>query len=88
MTVDPLESNTNCSWYSSHGESMWNILHFEIAQKKSMFLMWPLGGLFLALQLGLLEFGLYLMVMYFFLANSVVGTIRHLILNLSSLESL
>ena len=30
-----------------------------------MFLAWPLGALFIAFQLGLLEFGFFLLVLYF-----------------------
>ena len=49
-------------------ESMWHILSFEIVRKtKGVFLVWPLGVLFLAFQLGLFEFVLSLMVLLFFL---------------------
>ena len=45
------------------------------------------GGFFLAFKLGLPEFLIPLMVLNFFLTNSVVGALSHLILNVSSLES-
>ena len=49
-------------------ESMWHILSFEIVRKtKGVFLVWPLGVLFLAFQLSLFEFVLSLMVLLFFL---------------------
>ena len=52
ITDDPLESNKTFSKYSTPEEIIWNTLSFEIAQKtKSLFLVWPLGGLFLAFQL-------------------------------------
>ena len=46
-----------------------------------MFLVWPLGSLFLAFQLVLLEFGFSLLVLHFCLTKSVVGTLSHLIFN-------
>ena len=62
---------------------------FEIFQKKNgMFLVWTLGGFCIDFKLCLLEFGLSLMVLHFFLAGSVVGTLIHLRLALSSLENL
>ena len=68
---------------------MWHILSFEIVQKtKDLFLVWPLVGLFIAFQLILLEFGLYLLVKHFCLAKSVIGTIILLSLNFIILESL
>ena len=68
---------------------MWNILSFEIVQKtKSLFLVCHLGGFFLALQLGLLEFVLSLRVLYFYLEKSVFGDLSHLSLTFSILESL
>ena len=68
---------------------MWDILYFEIVHKtKGVFLVWPLGGLYLAFQLSILEFGFSLLVLIFFLAKSVVGTLIQLKFNLSSLESL
>ena len=50
--------------------------------------MWPLGGFFPAFQLGLLEFGLSLLVLHFCLEKSVVGTLIHLSLTFSSLDIL
>ena len=38
-----------------------------------MFLVWPLGGFFIYFQLGLLEFGLYLLVMKFFFQSKLLG---------------
>ena len=68
---------------------MWHILYFEIIQKtKGLFLVWLLGGFFLAFRLDLLEFGFYLLVLNFCLAKSSVDTIIHLRLTLSSLDSL
>ena len=76
MTVDPSESNKINSEDSTLEESM------------CLFLVWPLGGLFLALQLVLIDFGLSLLVLHFCLAKSVVGNLRHLSLTLSILEIL
>ena len=57
MTDDPSESNTTCSEDTTLEESMWHILSFQIMQKKKgLFLVWPLRGIFLELQLGLIEF--------------------------------
>ena len=68
ITVDPSESNTTCSEDSTIEESIWYILPYESVQnKKGLFLVWPLGVVFLTLQMGLLEFGLSLLVMIFFL---------------------
>ena len=66
MTVDPPESNTIYSEDFTLEESMWHILYFEIVHKiKGLFLVWTLGGFFLAFQLGLIEFEFYLLVMIF-----------------------
>ena len=55
MTDDPSDSNPKFSEDSTLEESIWHILYFEIVQKtKGLFLVWPLGGLFLAFQMGLL----------------------------------
>ena len=89
ITVDPSESNPTCYEDSTIEESMCNILSFGILQKiKGLFLVWPLGGLFLASHLGLLEFEFYLLVLHFCLEKPVVGTLSHLILTLSSLDIL
>ena len=68
---------------------MWNILSFEIVQNtKGLFLVRPLGGFFLAFQLGLIEFGLYLLVFHLSLEESVVVTHTNLKSTLSILDSL
>ena len=68
---------------------MWYILFFEIRQKtKDIFLVWPLGGFFIAFQLGLIEFVLSLLDIYVCLTKSFVENCIHIILNLSSLKSL
>ena len=86
---DPSESNSTYSEDPTLEDSMWYILSFEIVQKrKGIFLVRPLGVFFLALHIGLLEFGFYLLVLHSFLANSVFGTLIQLILNFSILESL
>ena len=67
MNVDPSESNPTCYEDSTLEESMWHTLSFDIVHiKKGMFLVWPLGGFFIASQLGLLYFGFYLLVLIFF----------------------
>ena len=54
-TFEPSESNPTCSKDSTLEESMWNILLFEKFQNtKGIFLVWPLGGFFLAFKLSLL----------------------------------
>ena len=89
MNDYPLESNTTCSEYSTLEESIWHKISFEIVQKiKGPFSVWPLGGIFLDFQLGLIEFRFSLLVMHFFLAKSAVRTLSQLILTLISLESL
>ena len=88
MTDDPSQSNPTCSQDSTLEESMWHILSFEKIQKKGSILVWPLGGFLLAFQPGLLEVGLYLLVLNFCLAKSVFGTLSQLSLILSILESL
>ena len=61
-------------------------MSFDIVQKtKGLFLVWPFGGFFLAFQLGFLEYGLSLLVLHFCLEKSVVRTLSHLSLTLSSL---
>ena len=59
-----------------------------IHNTKGMFLVCPLGGIFIAFQMGSLEFGFYLLVLNFCLSKSVVGILSHLILTLSILKSL
>ena len=50
MTDDPSDSKPTCYGGYIIEESIWNILSFEIMQKiKGLFLVWPLGALFLAL---------------------------------------
>ena len=84
MTDDPLDSNPPCSKDSTLEESMWHIPSFwNSAEKNCLFLLWPLGGFFLAFQLRLLEFGFSLLVLHFCLSNSVVGNISQLSLTLS-----
>ena len=68
---------------------MWNIRSFEnVRYKKVLFLVWPFGGLFIALQLGLIGFGFSLVVIKFCLEKSEVVTLSYLSLNLISLVSL
>ena len=55
---------------------------------KGLFLVWPLGGLILDFQLGLIEFGLSILVLNFCLIKLVVETLIYLRLTLSSLDSL
>ena len=70
MTDDPSESNPTYSEDSTLKESMWHTPSFEIVQKTmGLFLVWHLGGFFLAFQMGLLEFGFYLLVLHFVLIN-------------------
>ena len=89
MTVDPSESNITCSEDYTLEESMCHILSFDIFQKtKGLFLVWTLGGFILVFRLGLLEFGLSLLVLNFCPPKSVVGTPSHLKLTLSSMDSL
>ena len=67
MTYDPYELNTTFSEYSTHEESTWHVLTFEMLHKiKGLFLVWPLGGFFIAFQLGLIEFGFSLLGIHFF----------------------
>ena len=56
--------------------------------KKGLFIVLPLGGLFMGFQLGWLEFLFSLLTIHFWLEKSVVGTLRNLRFTLSSLESL
>ena len=89
MTVDPSESNITCCKNYTIEEIMWNIQSFEkFHKKKGMFLVWSLGGLFLAFQLGLIEFVLSLLDTNVCLTKSFVENCIHIILNLSSLKSL
>ena len=68
ITDDPSESNPTCSEDYTLEESMCHILSFKIMQKiKGLFLMWPLRGFYIALQLSLLEFVFSLLVLIFFL---------------------
>ena len=61
----------------------------KIFQKtKVLFLVWPLGGFFLAFRLGLLESGFSLLVLHFFSCKVSCCTLIHLIPTLSSLEIL
>ena len=70
MTDEPSESNITFSEDYNLEESMWNILSFEIVQKiKGLFLVWTLGGLFIAFQISLLEFGFSFLVLHFCLVN-------------------
>ena len=86
MTDDPSESSPTFYEDSTLEESMWHILSFDIAHKtKGLFLVWPLGGLFLTLQLSLHEFVFSLLVLHFCLAKSVVGNLGQLNLTLGSL---
>ena len=55
---------------------------------KGLFLVGPLGGLFIAFQLGLLEFGFSLLILHFCLKNSVVDTLSHLRFNFIIFEIL
>ena len=67
---------------------MWHIPSFEIVHKtKGLFLVWPLGGPFLAFKLRLLEFVLSLLGPHLRLAKSVVGILSQLRLTFSILES-
>ena len=87
MTDDTPESNKACSEDYTLGESMLHIPSLEISHNtKGIFWVCPLGGFFLAYQLGLLKFGFYLLVLNFCLSNSVVGNLSHLILTLSILD--
>ena len=88
-TDDLSESNPTCSDYSTLEDSIWHILYFEIMYKtKDLFLGWPFGGVFLALQLVLLEFGLYLLIMPSCMLKSIFGTLNQLSLALIILYSL
>ena len=53
-----------------------------------MFLVQTLGGFFLAFQLVLLHFGLYLLFLHFCFEKSAIGTLRNLSSTLIILESL
>ena len=80
---------SNLFWGLQSWKSMWHILSFTILQTtKGLFLVWHLGGFFIVFQLGLIEFGFSLLVLNFCLAKSVAGTLIHLILTLSILDSL
>ena len=52
---------------------------------KGLFLVPSSGGLFLAFQISLFEFGFYLLLLHLCIEDSVVDTLRQLILTLSSL---
>ena len=89
MTVETSESNKTCYEYFTLEDSMWHILSFEILQNtKGLFLVLPLGVFFLVFQLGLLEFGFYLLVLNFCPVKSVVVTLIYLILTLKRLDIL
>ena len=67
MTVEPSESNPICYEYSTLDNIIWHILSFEKNQyTKVMVLVWLLGGLFIAFQLGFSDFGLSLLVIHLF----------------------
>ena len=84
MNIDPSESNPTCYEDYILEYSMCHILSFEIVQRtKGLVFVWPLGGFFLAFQLGSLEFGFSLLVMSSCLAKSGVGTLIHLSLTFS-----
>ena len=52
MTDDPSDSNPYCFRDLTIQESMFHILSFEILKKtKGLFVVWPLGGIFLAFRL-------------------------------------
>ena len=85
MNVDLSNLKPTLSEYSTLEES---ILFEKIQQTKGLFLVWPLGVLFLSFQMGLIGFGLSLLFMHFYLSKSTVGTLNHLSLTLSSLYSL
>ena len=53
---DPSDSNPNCSEDSTLEESMWHTRSFENLNKMGLFLVWYLGGFFIALHLILLGF--------------------------------
>ena len=87
MTDEPSESDPTCSEDYTLEESMWHKLSFKIVQKpKGIFLVGPLGELFLAFQMYALEFGFSLLVIHFCLEKSGVGSLGHLTLTLSGLE--
>ena len=88
ITYDPPESNPTCSKDSTLEEIMWNIISFEILQKtKGLYLVWHLGGFFIALQLSLLEFGFSLLVLSFCLSKSVFSILIQFSLTFNILYS-
>ena len=58
---------------------MWHTLFFETVHKiKGLFLVWTLGGLFLAFQMRLLKFVLSLLILhFFFLQSQVLATLAN-----------
>ena len=89
INYDPYESNPTCYEDSALEENMWHTISFKIVQKtEGLFLVWHLERFFLAFQLGLLEFVFSLLVIYSCLAKPFFGTLSHLRLTLSGLESL
>ena len=89
MTYETSDPNPTCSEDSTLEESMWYILSFEIVKKtKGLFLVWPLGGLFITFQPSLLEFRFSLLVLNFCSTELVVVTLIQFRLTLSILENL
>ena len=88
MTDNSSESNPFFLVFHSWREYMAYPFLWNCAEKKGLFLVWPLGGLFIAFQLSLLEILLSLLVLYFCLEKSVVGTLIQFRLTLSSLKTL
>ena len=60
----------------------------KLCRKKGIFLVWPLGGFFLAFQIILLGFVFSLLVLHFYIVKSVFGILIQLSLTLSILEIL
>ena len=86
VTPPYIYQNPTCSEDFTLEESMCHIISFEILKNTmGLFLVWPLRGFFLAFQLGLLEFGFSLLVPHYFLEKSVLDTLSHLSLILTSL---
>ena len=57
-------------------ESMWHTTSFETIQyTKGLLLLWPFGGLFLASQMGLLDFGFSLLFLKFCFEEKTVCTL-------------
>ena len=89
MTDDPSESNPTFSVDSTLEDNTRYILYFKSVQKtKVIFLVGPLGGIFIAFQLGLLVFGFFLLALHVCFSKYIVVNLRHLSLILSILEIL